>query len=204
MAEATEIVHSIDYDELVLQETAFTRMADRIVMSVGEVFNWTWIALLAVIILNVILRYVFSQGMIEFEELQWHLYAIGWLVGLSSTFVVDGHVRVDALHDKLLYRRKLWHELFGLLFLFLPFVFFIILYSIPLVDLSWSTSERSTSANGLAARWVVKGFLLFSFVLLGLAGVSRLVKVVASFISGSPNGKKAGTQEQTLGSSHGI
>ena len=204
MTEITEIVDSIDHHEFVLQETAFTRIADRIVMFVSEIFNWIWVVLLIVIIANVILRYVFSQGMIEFEELQWHLYAIGWLIGLSSTFVVDGHVRVDVLHDKLTYRRKLWHEIFGLLFLFLPFVIFIIIYSFPLVELSWTTNERSTSANGLAARWVVKGFLLFSFVLLGLAGVSRLVKVVTSFVLGSPNGAPPATQEKSLGRSHGI
>ncbi len=188
MTKVTELVDAIDHHAFVLRETAFTRLADRSVMLVSEVFNWIWVVLLAVIIGNVVLRYVFSQGMIEFEELQWHLYAIGWLVGLSSTFVVDGHVRVDVLHDRLRYRRKLWFELCGLLFLFLPFVIFIIIYSIPLVELSWSTSERSTSANGLPARWIVKGFLLFSFLLLGLAGASRLVKVVMSLLLGSPNG----------------
>ena len=188
MTHITEIVESIDHHAFVLRETSFTRMADRLVISVSEIFNWIWVALLVVIIANVVLRYAFSQGMIEFEELQWHLYAVGWLIGLSSTFVIDGHVRVDVLHDKLSYRRKLWLEIFGLLFLFLPFVFFIIIYSIPLVELSWTTSERSTSANGLPARWVVKGFLLFSFVLLGLAGVSRLVKVLTSLVLGSPNG----------------
>ena len=43
--------------------------------------------------------------MIELEELQWHLYAVGWLVGLSSTYVVDLHVRVDVLTDNLTYKR---------------------------------------------------------------------------------------------------
>ena len=70
---------------------------DVFVTGVGEIFNWIWVALVAVIILNVILRYIFKSGMIELEELQWHLYAIGWLVGLSSTYIVDQHVRVDVL-----------------------------------------------------------------------------------------------------------
>lgn len=188
MSEASEIAESIDHHAFVLHETKFTLFADRVVTSVAEVFHWIWICLLAVIIANVVLRYVFSQGMIEFEELQWHLYAVGWLVGLSSTFVVDGHVRVDVLHDKLRYRQKLWFEVFGLVFLFLPFVFFIIIYSIPFVELSWTTNERSTSANGLPARWLVKGFLLISFLLLALAGISRLVKVFVSIAKGSPNG----------------
>ena len=43
--------------------------------------------------------------MIELEELQWHLYAIGWLVGLSSTYVVDSHVRVDVLTDNMGYKK---------------------------------------------------------------------------------------------------
>lgn len=195
MSTVTEIVEAIDHNKFVLRETSFTRAADRLVMAMSEIFNWIWVALLAVIIGNVILRYVFSQGMIEFEELQWHLYAVGWLIGLSSTFVVDGHVRVDVLHDKLPYKGKLWFEMFGLLFLFLPFVIFIVIYSIPFVELSWTTNERSTSANGLPARWAVKGFLLFSFLLLGLAGASRLVKVVVSMIQGSPNGSAPAPSE---------
>ena len=34
-----------------------------------------------------------------------------------------------------------------------------------------------TSANGLPARWFVKGFLVFGFFLLLLAGISRLTRV---------------------------
>ena len=136
-----------------------------------------FVILVAVILINVILRYVFRNGMIELEELQWHLYAIGWLVGLSSTYVVDGHVRVDVLTDKLGYKKRLWFEFFGILFLFLPFVILVFIYSIPFFELSWVSNERSTSANGLPARWFVKGFLVFGFFLLLLAGISRLTRV---------------------------
>ena len=75
------------------------------------------------IIGNVILRYVFRSGYIELEELQWHLYAIGWLVGLSSTAIVDAHVRVDVLNEKLTYKKRLWFEFFGILLLFLSPVY---------------------------------------------------------------------------------
>ncbi len=187
MSEVTEIVESMEHHDA-LVETTLSKKLDAFVLSICEVFNWIWIVLLLVIIGNVILRYAFSQGMIELEELQWHLYAIGWLMGLSSTFIVDGHVRVDVLHDKLPYKGKMWFELAGLAVLFLPFVIFVLWYSLDLVALSWSTSERSTSANGLAARWIIKGFLTFSFILLCLAGISRSIKVVASLKSPpSPN-----------------
>ena len=161
-----------------LCENGFTRRVDRFVELIGEYVSWLWLALLVVIITNVVLRYVFSQGMIELEELQWYLYAAAWLVGLSYTFVADGHVRVDVVAENLSRRAQLWLELFGLTVLFMPFVLFVIYYSLPFVSLSWTTGETSTSANGLPARWLVKGCLTFSFGLLFLVGLSRLVKVI--------------------------
>ena len=67
--------------KLQLRHTPITKKIDNFVLQVGEIFNWLWVVLIAVIILNVVLRYVFKNGMIELEELQWHLYCIGWLVG---------------------------------------------------------------------------------------------------------------------------
>ena len=163
--------------KLQLRHLPITKKIDNFVLSIGEVFNWLWVILVLVIIVNVVLRYVFKNGMIELEELQWHLYCIGWLIGLSSTFIVDAHVRVDVLSDRLKFRKKLWFEFFGILLLFLPFVILVLYYSVPFFELSWTTSERSTSANGLPARWFVKGFLVISFFLLLISGLSRLTRV---------------------------
>ena len=164
--------------KLQLRHLPITKAIDNFVLRVGEVFNWLWVILVAVIILNVVLRYVFKNGMIELEELQWHLYCIGWLVGLSSTYIIDSHVRVDVLSERLNYRKKLWFELFGILFLFLPFVILVLYYAVPFFELSWVSSERSTSANGLPARWFVKGFLVISFFLLLISGFSRIVRII--------------------------
>jgi len=88
------------------------------------------------------------------------------------------HVRVDVLSEKLSYRKKLWFELFGILILFLPFVILVLYYAVPFFELSWTSSERSTSANGLPARWFVKGFLVISFFLLLISGFSRITRII--------------------------
>jgi len=88
------------------------------------------------------------------------------------------------LTDNMAYKKRLWFELFGILFLFLPFIILVLIYSVPFFELSWETNERSTSANGLPARWLVKGFLVFSFSLLLLAGLSRITRVLATIQSG--------------------
>lgn len=186
---ATDLHHR---DDEVMRDTSVSRTIDLVVGKIGDAFSWLWLVLFMVIIGNVVLRYVFSQGMIELEELQWYLYAAAWLVGLSYTFISDGHVRVDVVHDGLSLRARMVIELLGLVLLFLPFVVFVIVYTIPFVELSWQTNETSTSANGLPARWLIKGCLLFSFVLLFLVGVSRLLRVLATLRYGAaPASKRA-------------
>ena len=182
----TSVESSLD-KKLQLRHTYITKKIDNFVLSIGEIFNWFWVILVAVIILNVVLRYVFKNGMIELEELQWHLYCIGWLIGLSSTYIVDSHVRVDALSERLSYRKKLWFEFFGILLLFLPFVILVLYYAVPFFELSWSTNERSTSANGLPARWFVKGFLVISFFLLLISGFSRVIRIIQTLRLGLEN-----------------
>ena len=179
-----QVEKQLHHDEPEMQHIALTRLIDRVVAMIGEAFSWLWLVLLTVIIGNVILRYVFSQGMIELEELQWYLYATAWLCGMSYTFVYDGHVRVDVIHENLRFKTKMWLELFGLVLLFLPFVYFVLTYALAFVQLSWETGETSTSANGLGARWLVKGALTFSFLLLFLVGLSRLIRVTLTLKRG--------------------
>lgn len=179
-----EVEQQLHHDDPQMQHNTLTRWVDKLVAMIGDAFSWLWLVLLVVIIGNVILRYVFSQGMIELEELQWYLYAAAWLVGLSYTFVHDGHVRVDVVHENLAFRARMWIELAGLVVLFIPFVLFVLYHSFPFVQLSWATGETSTSANGLGARWLVKGALTFSFGLLMMVGVSRLLRVILTLKHG--------------------
>ena len=51
--------------------------------ALGKVLGLIWLLLMLVILVNVISRYLFNQGFIQLEELQWHLYATGFLLGLS-------------------------------------------------------------------------------------------------------------------------
>ncbi len=53
-----------------------------------------------------------------------------------------------------------------------------IVYFIPYVGLSYRSGEMSNNAGGLIL-WPAKSMLLIGFVLLGLQGVSEIVKKIA-------------------------
>ena len=54
-------------------ETPLSRVVDGWMIRIGKAVSWIWLILLGVIMLNVVMRYLFSEGRIELEELQWHL-----------------------------------------------------------------------------------------------------------------------------------
>ena len=175
----------------ILPQTALSRRIERALYRLSDAASWIWVLLLGVIVVNVVSRYAFGQGRIEFEELQWHLYAVGFLVGMVVSVTSDAHVRVDVVRERWTPRTQGWLELYGLLLLFFPFVALVLLFSVPFVASSFAASEVSVSAGGLPYRWAIKGALTAGFGLLGLAGFARLLRVSA-FLFGAPRPLSAG------------
>jgi len=163
-----------------LPETRFSRAVDGVIRRVGQTIAWIWLVLLGVIVCNVVLRYAFGEGRIEFEELQWHLYSIGMLLGLAYCYSADEHVRVDVLHDRFSPRLQAWIELYGILLLLLPFIALVLIYGAPFVAESYRVSEVSASPGGLPLRFLIKAVLPLGFALLFAAALARLSRVWAA------------------------
>lgn len=163
--------------KLALPDTRFSKAVDPLIARIGIAASWIWVLLLTMIVVNVILRYAFGEGRIEFEELQWHLYSLAFLFGIGYTLMTDTHIRVDVLHERMRPRLKAWIELYGLLLCVLPFIVLVLIYSVPFVVVSYQISEVSQAPGGLPYRWLMKAMLPAAFVVLLLAALSRLTRV---------------------------
>lgn len=161
----------------VLPKTRVSRFVDPIIARIGIAASWLWLLLLVVIIANVVLRYAFGEGRIEFEELQWHLYSVAFLFGLGYTLMRDSHIRVDVLYERMRPRTQAWIEFYGLLLCVLPFVVLVLVFSVRFVSVSYDISEVSQSPGGLPYRWLIKAMLPAGFVVLLFAALSRLTRV---------------------------
>jgi TRAP-type mannitol/chloroaromatic compound transport system permease small subunit len=163
-----------------LPVTAFSRGVDRFVGWVGEVASSLWTLLVLVIVIQVVARYAFGKGSIMMEELQWHLYAIGFMLGLSFTEVRERNVRIDVLAEKFRARTRLWIELLGITLLLLPFTLVVIWFAIPFFWSSFTLNEVSAAPGGLPYRWFLKSFIVTAFALLALVALGRLTRVWAA------------------------
>jgi TRAP-type mannitol/chloroaromatic compound transport system permease small subunit len=117
--------------------------------------------------------------------LQWHLYAIGFMLGLGYAVDLDGHVRVDVVAERFGPRTRAWIEFLGLLLIVFPLVWIIVANAIPFVGRAYALNEVSAAPGGLTHRWLIKSVIVIAFVYLGLAALSRFLRVTA-YLFGFP------------------
>jgi len=168
-----------------LPETRFSIAADRFLTRVGEGVSWIWVVLVAVVTVNVVMRYVLGKGLIQFEELQWHLYAIGFMLGFAWVTVRDDDVRIDVLSEKWGLERRAWIEFYGMVLFFFPLLAVFLIFSVPYIAYSFSIHEVSEAPGGLPYRWAIKAVILVAFVLLAIAAIARFSRVL-SYLFGTP------------------
>ncbi len=168
-----------------LPETRLSRLIDPVLVAIGRWTSWLWLLLLVIIVINVFLRYVFGEGRIEFEEIQWHIYATGFLLGLSVAYQADAHIRVDVLHERFSPELKAWIELYGIVLFLLPFIALVLVFAVPFVWASYTLDEVSQAPGGLPLRWLIKAALPVGFTLLLAAVVSRLSRAWAALFGSS-------------------
>ncbi len=176
------------------ETSALPRIARRL-DRIGGAIAWVWCLLIAVIGVSVVLRFVFGIGRIDLEELQWHLYAVGFLTGIVACALHDRHVRVDVLRERMPPRTRDWVDLYGGLLFQLPLVLLVLWSALPLVEESWVTHERSASAGGLPHRWILKAFLPIAFLGLGIATLSRLRRVASRLFRAPEPGEAPSRKE---------
>ncbi|HJV28494.1 MAG TPA: TRAP transporter small permease subunit [Aromatoleum sp.] len=139
-----------------------------------------WLVLIAVLIsaTNAVVRKVFSVSSNAFLEIQWYLFSGVFLLGAAYTLRHNEHVRIDVLAGRFSKRTQHKIEIFGTLVFLLPLCAMMIWLSVPWFVNSFTSGEVSANAGGLTL-WPAKLLVPVGFVLLGLQGISELIKRIA-------------------------
>nr|VFJ97177.1 MAG: TRAP-type mannitol/chloroaromatic compound transport system, small permease component [Candidatus Kentron sp. H]VFJ97538.1 MAG: TRAP-type mannitol/chloroaromatic compound transport system, small permease component [Candidatus Kentron sp. H]VFK03208.1 MAG: TRAP-type mannitol/chloroaromatic compound transport system, small permease component [Candidatus Kentron sp. H] len=161
---------------------ALASFADAFVRGTARIVCWANALLIGLIVVQVVLRYGFSQGQVFLEELQWHLFSLAILFGIAFAQLTDAHIRVDVIAARLSEKtRRLW-EIFGIVVFILPFVWVVFYHSLDFVAESWRLNEHSNAPSGLPWRWAIKSVIPLGFGLLGIVALAQLLRHVAALV----------------------
>ena len=125
---------------------------------------------------DAMMRYLFSAGSIALQEVEWHLFDIIFLLGLSYALKHDKHVRVDILFVNYSAQTKAMVQILSMLFLLIPFSLFFLHGAFDMMIQSYVQNEISSDPGGLAYRFIIKGVLFVAFILLLLQALSEIIK----------------------------
>ncbi len=144
----------------------------------GKCISWLVITLVLLVGYDVSMRYLFRSGSIGIQELEWHLFSIIFLIGAAYTLKLDEHVRLDILYRSgfLNDRFRAWIDVFGALFILLPFCLLIIISAWPFVSQAYIHNEASPDPGGLPARWIIKTMIPVGFCMLLIQGIAEVIK----------------------------
>ena len=152
------------------------KLIDRLNSAIGKAISWLSLLLVLVIVVDVAMRYIFSITSAASFELEWHLFAVIFLLGAAYTLQQDKHVRVDVFYHRFSEKGKAWVNLVGSLTLLLPFCIVAFWESLSFVQSSYVFRETSPDPGGLPARYVIKAAIPTGFFLLGLQAISEFLK----------------------------
>lgn len=132
----------------------------------GKISSWFTLVLILLVGFDVIARYFFDSSRAWVMELEWHLFALIFLMGSAFCFKNDQHVRVDLFYADFSSRNKALVNLVGGIFLLIPWCVFIIWTSFDYALLSFQIREKSPDPGGMPFRYVIKFAIVLGFLLL--------------------------------------
>lgn len=159
-----------------------SRWIDRLSSFIGRWVAWLVLAAAMISALNAVVRKTFNTSSNAFLEIQWYLFAAVFLLAAGYTLMRQEHVKIDVVSGRFSKRTQIWIEIVGICLFLFPFIIAIVTLAMPLVINAFVTKEMSSNAGGLI-RWPVFALLPLGLALLGLQGVSELIKRVA-FLKG--------------------
>jgi TRAP-type mannitol/chloroaromatic compound transport system permease small subunit len=157
---------------------ALSRRIDRFSEWVGRWVAWLVLAAVLISAGNAIVRKAFNSSSNSLLEIQWYLFSAVFLLAAGYTLMRQDHVRIDVVLSRFSKRTQIWIDIFGICLFLFPFVVVVIYLAWPIVARAYVSHEMSSNAGGLI-RWPVFALLPLGMVLLGIQGVSELIKRVA-------------------------
>ncbi|MCB4820211.1 TRAP transporter small permease subunit [Roseicella aerolata] len=151
---------------------------DWINRSVGKVVAWLTLATVLICGTVVLLRYAAGLGYVWMQELYVWTHAMTFLLAAGFAYLLNAHVRVDIFYARMSPRGKAWVDLFGVVFLLMPWLALLGWTAWTYVSYSWQTNEVSVQGDGMPAMYVLKASILGFVLLLGLQGLAWIGRCI--------------------------
>ena len=148
----------------------------------GRLVAWLILPMVAVLLYEVIARYVFDRPTIWAYDITYMLYGTLFMLGASYTMQRDAHVRADFLYNQLPVRWRGAIDASMHLFLFFPAISIFFWLTLQYALTSWVQGERIPTSPWMPIVYPFKTVLPITGLLLLIQGFPELLKSIYAII----------------------
>ncbi len=159
----------------------FISIVDGINDRIGKLVSWLTLSLVLLVCFDVLRRYFLNRTDAWIMELEWHMFALIFLLGAAYTFKESKHVRVDLFYSQFDKKNKALLNIIGGLVLLVPFCILLIIITVYYAYDSYLLGEGSPDPGGLPYRYIIKSLIPFAFFLLLLQAIAEVLKNIKSY-----------------------
>jgi TRAP-type mannitol/chloroaromatic compound transport system permease small subunit len=158
---------------------ACSRIIDRISNAAGHVAAVLVLVATFICAAGASARYGLNMASNAWLEAQSVLFGAVVFLGAAQVLKLNEHIRIDIVYGGRSERTRLLIDCAGLVCFLLPVAAVMLWMTWHLFATSYATGEVSSNAGGLPS-WPAKATIPLGFALLGLQGLSELVKRIAA------------------------
>jgi TRAP-type mannitol/chloroaromatic compound transport system permease small subunit len=170
--EATIVLQHNAYLAPMKQAPSYLIAVEKLVAWLGRLAGLLNLVLIALIVLDVLLRALFDQTAAWVGELSWHLFAIIFLLGIPYALQQDRHVRVDLFYERFSPANKRLVNLTGMAFFLLPWAMVLFITGCRFAAEAWASGEGSPNPNGILWFFPIKAMIPITAALLILQALA--------------------------------
>ncbi len=151
---------------------------------VGIFGAWLVIPLNAVVVYEVLIRYVLNSPTDWVYDTAWMLFSAMFLLGGAYTMVHKRHVRIDIIFSSLPAKYQAWFDVFFFAILFLPIMGLLTWKSVDFAAFAWSNGERLSTTLWRFPSGPVKTVIPIGFGMMFMQGFVELYRNLQKAIKG--------------------
>lgn len=164
----------------------FIRFVSAVTDYTGRYTKWLVYALIVVVVIDVVLRYVFNRPPVWAYDVSVMLGGTIYVLAFAYTHRYNGHVRVDVFYAHLSPRKKAVIDAAGTFFCIVPLMVLLMMESWEWMWRAWKINERFMETYFYPPVAPFRTIVLIGFGLLLLQAIAELIKNVYFVVKNKP------------------
>ncbi len=164
--------------------SSLSKFIDRLSEWIGKASAWLIPLLIAELVYDTIARYVFNAPTAWSYDISYMLYGAAFMGGASYTLLLDEHVRIEVIYEKVSRRSRAIIDAIGYVIFFFPSMGALLYFGTEFTIKSWKLLETSGESMWSPPIYPFKTIIPITALLLILQGIVQFIRCLVSIKKG--------------------